>query len=251
MPPGFKTVAVVGKSDAASLPDVLDQLCAVLRRHGLALAMDPATAGAWNGKPDAIAEVGELPARVDLAIVVGGDGTLLSSARLMADRGVPLVGVNLGRLGFLTDIPADGMEAAIESILAGDFNPEQRTLLAGSVRRGSETIFTALAMSNREVEGGAMAQNRCFRFLPTVADPVTTRQRGADLFAKFHGMSAQGPALQVAARADGNLLPGGVEYLEIEATPGRVEEVLAHGARRAREVARRTLDRVRAAVGLG
>ncbi len=156
MPPAFKTAAVVGKSDAASLPDVLDELSALLRRHGLAILMDPLTAGASRARPDATADLAELPARADLAIIVGGDGTLLSCARLMAERGVPLVGVNLGRLGFLTDIPADGLRGAIESILAGEFNAEQRTLLSGSVRRGGKTLFSGLAMNDVVVSRGAM-----------------------------------------------------------------------------------------------
>src|SRR5205085_2683684 len=82
-------------------------------------------------KPDHTVEIADLPGRADLAIVVGGDGTLLSCARLMAERGVPLVGVNLGRLGFLTDIPAGELESGIASVLDGDFIPEPRTLPAG------------------------------------------------------------------------------------------------------------------------
>ncbi len=156
MPPAFKTVAVVGKSDAASLPDVLDQLATVLRRHGLTILMDPPTAGASRTPPDATMEMAELPERCDLAVIVGGDGTLISCARLMAERGVPLVGINLGRLGFLTDVPADGLEAAMEAILRGESSPEQRILLSGSVRRGADTIFSALAMNDVVVSRGAM-----------------------------------------------------------------------------------------------
>jgi NAD+ kinase len=74
----------------------------------------------------------------------------------MAERGVPLVGINLGRLGFLTDVPADSLESAVQSILDGDFIPEQRTLLNGAVRRGSQTLFTTLAMNDVVVSRGAM-----------------------------------------------------------------------------------------------
>ena len=156
MPPAFKTVAVVGKSDAASLPDVLDQLGAVLRARGITMLMDPPTAGAARAKPDAVVEMASLPAKADLCIVVGGDGTLISCARLMAENGVPLVGVNLGRLGFLTDIPADSVQPAIESVLEGEFQPEQRLLLAGSVRRGRKTMISELAMNDVVVARGAL-----------------------------------------------------------------------------------------------
>ena len=156
MPPAFKAVAIVGKSDAASLPDILDQLAAVLRARGLAIVMDPATAGASRARPDSVAELSQLPARVDLAIVVGGDGSLISCARVMAQHGVPLVGVNLGRLGFLTDIPADSAAAAIEAVVAGEFTPESRMLLSGSVRRGEKTVTSALAMNDVVVSRGAV-----------------------------------------------------------------------------------------------
>src|SRR5205085_4211820 len=148
MPQAFKTVAIVGKADAASLPDILDQLAAVLREHGAKIVMDPPTAGAWKGKPDSVLELTAIPAKADLAIVVGGDGTLIACARLMAEHGVPLVGVNLGRLGFLTDVPADSAGREIAAVLDGDFVPEQRMLLSGSVRRGRKTVISALAMND-------------------------------------------------------------------------------------------------------
>ena len=79
----------------------------MLRARGAAVLMDTRTAEASRTPPDEALALDDLPARADLAVVVGGDGTLLSCARLMAAHGVPLIGVNLGRLGFLTDIPAD------------------------------------------------------------------------------------------------------------------------------------------------
>ncbi|HEX6362972.1 MAG TPA: NAD kinase [Albitalea sp.] len=156
MPPAFKTVAVVGKSDAASLPDILEQLAAVLRARGITILMDPQTAQAARTAPDATLEIEAMPARADLAVVVGGDGTLIGCARHMAEHGVPLVGVNVGRLGFLTDIPADGLASGLESVLEGEFTAEQRLLLAGSVRRGGRTMLSELAMNDVVVSRGAL-----------------------------------------------------------------------------------------------
>jgi NAD+ kinase len=205
MPPAFKSVAVVGKSDAASLPDVLDQLAAVLRRRGLAIHMDPLTAGASRTEPDSVVEIAELPAKSDLAIIVGGDGTLISCARLMAERGVPLVGVNLGRLGFLTDIPSDGLEAAVESILAGEYLAEQRTLLSGAVRRDGKTLFSALAMNDIVVSRGAMGS--MIEFAVTVdAEFIYTLRADGLIVATPTGstayaLSAGGPILHPALSA--------------------------------------------------
>jgi NAD+ kinase len=156
MAAAFKTVAVVGKSDAASLPDILDEITAVLRARGLEMLMDPATAGASRAKPDGIAELEALPAKSDVAIVVGGDGTLIANARRMAEHNVPLMGVNLGRLGFLTDIPAETAAAAVASILDGEYLPEQRMLLSGSVKRNDKTLIAALAMNDVVVSRGAV-----------------------------------------------------------------------------------------------
>ena len=205
MPPAFKTVAVVGKSDATSLPDVLDQLAGVLRKRGLSILMDPLTAGASRKAPDATVAMTELPARADLTVVVGGDGTLISCARLMAERGVPLVGINLGRLGFLTDIPADGLESAIESVLDGDFIPEQRTLLSGAVRRGSQTLFSTLAFNDVVVSRGAMGS--MIEFAVTVDGEFIYSLRADGLIvatptgSTAYALSAGGPILHPSLQA--------------------------------------------------
>ncbi len=205
MPSAFKTAAVVGKSDAASLPDVLQQLSGLLRRHGLGIVMDPLTAAASRERPDATAELAELPARADLAVIVGGDGTLLSCARLMAERDVPLVGVNLGRLGFLTDIPAEALESSIEAILAGDFQAEQRTLLSGSVRREKQTVFSALAMNDVVVSRGAMGA--MIEFAVTVDGEFIYTLRADGLIvatptgSTAYALSAGGPILHPALSA--------------------------------------------------
>jgi NAD+ kinase len=205
MPPAFKTVAVVGKSDATSLPDVLDEVSGLLRKRGIAILMDPLTAGASRTPPDATVDITELAARADLAIVVGGDGTLISCARLVAERGIPLVGINLGRLGFLTDIPADGLQGAVESVLAGDFISEQRTLLAGAVRRGSQTLFSTLAFNDVVVSRGAMGS--MIEFAVTVDGEFIYSLRADGLIvatptgSTAYALSAGGPILHPSLQA--------------------------------------------------
>jgi NAD+ kinase len=205
MPAAFKTVAVVGKSDATSLPDVLDQLVKTLRARGIKILMDPPTAGASRSQPDAVHEMTQLPAKADLAVVVGGDGTLIASARLMAEKGVPLVGVNLGRLGFLTDIPADGLEAAMVAILEGEFTREERTLLSGAVRRGARTLFSTLAMNDIVVSRGAMGS--MIEFAVTVDGEFIYSLRADGLIvatptgSTAYALSAGGPILHPALLA--------------------------------------------------
>ncbi len=199
MPAAFKTVAVIGKSDAASLPDILDQLAALLKRRDAAILMDEPTAGASRAKPDAVLALEAIPARADLAIVVGGDGTLLSCARLMAERNVPLVGVNLGRLGFLTDIPANSLVAPIESVLDGDFTADRRMLLSGTVRRGAQTLLATVAMNDIVVSRGAVGS--MIEFAVTVDGEFIYSLRGDGLIvatptgSTAYALSAGGPIL--------------------------------------------------------
>jgi NAD+ kinase len=205
MAAAFKTVAVVGKSDAASLPDILDAIAGVLRARGVVIAMDPATAKASPVAPDFVEEMAQLPARCDLAVVVGGDGTLIACARLMADRAVPLVGVNLGRLGFLTDIPAESAAASIQSILDGEYQPEQRMMLVGSVRRGRDVLLTGLAMNDVVVSRGA--QGSMIELAVTVDGEFIYSLRADGLIvatptgSTAYALSAGGPILHPALSA--------------------------------------------------
>jgi hypothetical protein len=84
-------------------------------------------------------------------------------------------------------------------------------------------FYTALALSNRAAVGQAPPRNTCFSYLPTSKDPVTSKQRGTNLFAQFHGQGMAGPRVVSAAAPDGKLLIGGVEYLTLDAAPGRPE----------------------------
>ena len=95
---------------------------------------------------------------IDLAIVVGGDGTILHVARNLAQHGVPLIGVNLGRLGFLTDIPADRMYEELTSILDGDFKTEERILLEAEVVRNGKVLHSANAFNDVVVNKGQLAR---------------------------------------------------------------------------------------------
>jgi len=148
MPPAFKTVAVVGKSDAPVVPPVLAQVVAVLRSRAVRVLMDPPTADASPVEADGVMPLEQLAAQADLAVVVGGDGTLLACARGMAAHGVPLVGINLGRLGFLADIAADQVSASLTSVLDGDCAREERLMLAGRLRRQGEEVLASHAMND-------------------------------------------------------------------------------------------------------
>jgi NAD+ kinase len=128
----FQRIAVIAKPDEAGhLRSTLGRLREVLDARGLSLLPDPRAASLLDlgaGIP-----IGELARDSDLAIVVGGDGTLLSAARAFADSGIPLLGVNLGRLGFLVDITPSDIHACLVAVLEGHFEEDRRFLLSARI----------------------------------------------------------------------------------------------------------------------
>ena len=97
----------------------------------------------------------DIGAKADLVVVLGGDGSMLSAARLLAPTGVPLIGVNQGRLGFLTDIALRGMIEQMGKVLAGQYQVEPRTMLEAAVHRDGSTPFSTLALNDVVVNKGA------------------------------------------------------------------------------------------------
>lgn len=125
-PPVMRRVGVVGHSDYALLKDTLSRLADFAGREGVSLFYEP-------GLREAVGNGQELTADachgLDLLLTLGGDGTLLRGARMVAREGVPVLGVNLGHLGFLTSAPRDEMEAGLSRWLAGDFSIDERLVL--------------------------------------------------------------------------------------------------------------------------
>jgi NAD+ kinase len=146
--PAFKTIAIVGKYMAAGIEQSLYEIADFLGKSGRRVVLESETAqnvklpGLTTMTP---AEIGQ---HADLAIVLGGDGTMLGIARQLAPYSVPLIGINQGRLGFMTDISQDDMIQVLADMLGGKLESEQRSLLEGSVLRGGETIFHALAFND-------------------------------------------------------------------------------------------------------
>ena len=159
MKSAFKTIAIVGKPDGVGVGEPVNQLITLLKKRGVAVRIDTHTAEFVSAKPDAIMPrepMNALLEGADLAIAVGGDGTLLSLARSVAAHHVPLVGINLGHLGFLTDIPADAMAPMMTAMLDGKFTEELRFLLDAEIRRGNKTIFQTVAFNDVVFSRGAM-----------------------------------------------------------------------------------------------
>ncbi len=153
----FRHAALVGKYQSHGMRPLLEDIAHVLTRRGLEVSVEQATAQATGiaGYPALTAD--DLGRSCDLAIVVGGDGTMLGIARHLARYGVPMVGINMGRLGFITDVPVQQLHHALNAVLSGDFEEESRAMVQGRVLRGGEPIYEAVAMNDVVLRSGATA----------------------------------------------------------------------------------------------
>lgn len=150
----FKTVALIGKQGSPDVAESLSALAAFLHGRGLQVLVGIGDPSGERIEACRAVDDATMGAEADVAIVVGGDGTMLNAARRLAEHDVPLVGVNLGRLGFMTDIARQGMIEGIEQLLAGRFSAERRLLLEAGVWRDGKRIFDTLAFNDVVVSKG-------------------------------------------------------------------------------------------------
>jgi len=155
MGPPFKTIALIGKYKSPEVAQPLLELARFLEARGVRVVVDPLTAAHVARNHLEVLPLEESGALADLAIVIGGDGTMLNIARTLVPFDVALVGVNQGRLGFLTDISTDNMLSTIGAMLDGEFVTESRMLLAAQVLRDGQRVFDVLAFNDASVAKGA------------------------------------------------------------------------------------------------
>lgn len=146
-----------------------------------------------------------LPAETDLVVVLGGDGTLLSVARLLDNRSTPIIGVNLGGLGFLTEIGAKLCRHDLEKILAGDHEIEERMRLYASIYRGDQKVFCQPVLNDAVINKGALARIVDLKVL--IDDRFLTHYRADGLIvatptgSTAYNLSAGGPIVYPTNRA--------------------------------------------------
>jgi NAD+ kinase len=155
--PRFRHAAIVGKPQGQGNPELIEEVARCLIAAGLDVTLDRATAQSTGLVAYDALDSAELGRVCDLAVVVGGDGTMLGIARELARFDVPLIGINQGRLGFITDIPADRFRESLAQMLAGEFEEEHRSMLDAAVWRDGECIFKGLSMNDVVVSRGATA----------------------------------------------------------------------------------------------
>lgn len=150
----FQTIGVVARLRHEAVVDSLRRLVGFLQADGRTVVAEKLTGEILNDKSIKTINRGTMEQSVDLVIVVGGDGSMLGAARALADLDVPLLGLNRGRLGFLTDIHPDAMEVGIGRVLAGEFRTTERFLLETTVERQGELVDRGLALNDLVLHPG-------------------------------------------------------------------------------------------------
>ncbi|MCE2879367.1 MAG: NAD kinase [Comamonadaceae bacterium] len=151
----FRHVVLVGKYQAAGSRSALEDIAQFLHRQGCEVALEKETANNTGLSDYPALDVEQIGAQCDLGLVIGGDGTMLGIGRRLAPHGVPLIGINQGRLGFITDIPLEGYRAVLGPILEGQYEEESRAMMQASVIRDGRCVFSATAMNDVVVNRGA------------------------------------------------------------------------------------------------
>ena len=158
MKKNIKTIGLFGKYEDNSIGQQIARLTEFLRARGLNIIIDAVTADRVSLPAGATRARGDIGKEIDLAIVIGGDGTLLNAARNLGPHRVPIVGVNRGRLGFLADIQPESMLDDIGKILDGDFQTEKRLMLSAEIMRKSKIVHAANAFNDVIVTKGELAR---------------------------------------------------------------------------------------------
>ncbi len=159
--PAQKAVGIVSKPSKPEVAQIVPPLVEWLRSHGYTFVVDPETFPYAKGA-ESVSREAMAARKMDFIIVLGGDGTLLSAARAVAKAGIPIVGVNLGALGFLTEVPLDELYSTLESIDRGSSGIDVRSMVHCEVGRGGSIIASFDALNDVVVGKGTIARlNHC------------------------------------------------------------------------------------------
>ncbi|HKU46959.1 MAG TPA: NAD(+)/NADH kinase [Burkholderiales bacterium] len=183
MPSSFRRILLIGKKGSTEIEASLKDLAAFLRKRGCEVVAEGET-------------------RADLGIVIGGDGTMLTAARDLVRHHVPLVGVNQGRLGFMTDIGQHDMQSGVATILDGNYTIEERTLLDAEILRQGKQVLRTIALNEAVIGKGS--QGRLIEFELSIDGEFVYRLRADGIIVSTptgstaYALSAQGPILHPA-----------------------------------------------------
>jgi len=196
-------IGIIAKYHHHDAKPIVEQLVTWLGQHQKEVFLDTDTAaliGAKSGYPKP-----KIPPMVDLMIVLGGDGTLLSVARLIENRDVPILGVNLGGLGFLTEVTLDEVFLTLEKIFKSEYTPDSRLMIRSEVFRQGERVVSSYSLNDTVISKGVLA--RMIRLEVSINSQFVTSLRGDGLIlatptgSTAYSLSAGGPIVNPMVEA--------------------------------------------------
>jgi len=199
----MKTIGILTKPKFPDVTHILTDLVAWLRERQKEVVFDAKTA-ALIGE-SASHQKTQIATRSDMVLVLGGDGTMLSAARLLEERAVPILGVNMGGLGFLTEITLDELYPALEKVFAQEFMVEERLMLRADIHRHGEHVAKATVLNDVVVSKGTLA--RMIEIQILIDGQFVTRLRGDGLIVSTptgstaYSLSAGGPIIHPTVQA--------------------------------------------------
>ena len=203
----FKRIGLVGKYDTQGMGGSVLELARFLTERGYQIILANQTAEYLHIDEFPSENLSDLAAHSDVVVVMGGDGTMLSIARTLAPHGAPLIGINQGHLGFLTDITMDSMLDAVAEILSGQYVAEERILLVAQVRRNDATVFESAAFNDVVVGKGGIGRlieleiaiNSEYVYSQRADGLVVTTPTGSTAYALSAGGPIMHPKLEAIA----------------------------------------------------
>jgi NAD+ kinase len=203
-PPSQKTAAIISRPDRPEVAQIIPGLLTWLGEHGYKVTIDVETAK-YIGGQDVVPRSQMASKPLDLVVVLGGDGTLLSAARVTAEVDVPLLGVNLGSLGFLTEVPLQSLYPMLEAIAAGRAAVERRSLMEVQLLREDTVRGSYLVFNDAVVNKTALARLNTYDLYIDKAFVASYRADGMIVAtptgSTAYSLSAGGPVLMPTVKA--------------------------------------------------
>lgn len=191
----FQTIGIITKPNAPNIVEGLGFICELLKGHHKTVLLDSPQGSPSTDSPTRL----QIAKEADLLIVLGGDGTMLSGARLVEQREIPILGVNMGGLGFLTEINFDDLPTALEKVFTGQYHVDKRLMLKIQLQRNETTLGTYSALNDVVVSKGHLARMIATKIW--VNQTFMTNLRGDGLViatptgSTAYSLSAKGPIL--------------------------------------------------------